>query len=174
MKLFTPRLELVSATLEMVTADLHQRERLEALLRARIGDGWPPPLVNVEAMRRMKNALVQDPALGGWTTWYWITRRPRVLIGLSGFKTKPVRGQVEIGYTVLSAWQRRGYATEVVRAMIDWAFANGVHRVIAETLPELVASQRVLEKCCFKLRGQGSEAGVLRYECRRGRIERCG
>ena len=171
MKLLTPRLELVSATLEMVAADLHQRERLPELLRVRIGAGWPPPLVDVAAMQRTKDALVQDPALGGWTTWYWITRRPRVLIGLSGFKSKPVRGQVEIGYTVLPPWQRRGYATEVVRAMTDWAFANGVQRVIAETLPELVASQRVLEKCCFNLRGQGSEAGVLRYECQRGRME---
>ena len=159
----TARLELVPATLEIVTADLHRRDELPELLRAEIGEGWPPPLYDVAAMTCSKESLVADPTLGGWTAWYWILRRPRVLIGLSGFKGRPVKGAVELGYSALEKFQRRGFATEVVNAMVDWAFANGVKCVLAETLPELIASQRVLIKCGFSHAGEGSEPGVMRF-----------
>jgi RimJ/RimL family protein N-acetyltransferase len=39
-----------------------------------------------------------------------------------------------------------------------------VKRAIAETLPELKASQRLLEKCNFVYIGEGSEPGIIRFE----------
>jgi len=164
MKLLTPRLELISATLKIVETDLHRRDELPKILRAEIGEGWPPPLVDVRAMGGLKQSLVADPNLGAWTAWYWIQRRPRVLIGLSGFKGRPANGIVEIGYTCLEKFQRRGFATEAIVAMVSWAFANGVQRVFAETLPELIASQRVLLKSGFRFIGEGSEPGVMCFE----------
>ena len=163
----TARLELVAATLEIVEADLHRRDELPALLRAEIGEGWPPPLCDVPAMEWLKRSLQNDPMLGGWSTWYWIQRRPRVLIGLSGFKSRPVNGAVELGYGCLDKFQRRGFATEVVTAMVSWAFANGAELVAAETLPELMASQGVLFKTGFSFVGEGLEPGVIRFERRR-------
>jgi [ribosomal protein S5]-alanine N-acetyltransferase len=162
----TSRLELVAATLEMVTADLHRRDELPALLGAEIGEGWPPPLVDVRAMESIKQSLIAEPALGGWTTWYWILREPRILIGMSGFKSRPQNGSVEIGYTVLEQFQRRAFASEAVAAMTQWAFANGAETVFAETLPELIASQRVLTKNGFSQVDESSEPGVIRFERR--------
>jgi [ribosomal protein S5]-alanine N-acetyltransferase len=159
----TARLELVAATLEIVTADLHRRDQLPAMLRAPIGEGWPPPLCDVAARQRVRDSLIANPTIGGWTAWYWIQRKPRVLVGVSGFKGRPINGVVEIGYTVLGRYQGRGFATEVVNAMVDWAYANGAECVSAETLPELVASQRVLLKAGFAFIGEGSESGVLRF-----------
>lgn len=164
MKLLTPRLELVSATLKIVETDLHRRNELPKLLRAEIGEGWPPPLLDVAAMEWLKQSLLTDPNLGGWTAWYWIQRRPRVLIGMSGFKGRPVNGAVEIGYGCLGKFQRCGFATEAVVAMVNWALANSVQCVFAETLPELIASQRVLLKNGFQFTGEGSEPGVMRFE----------
>ena len=163
----TARLDPIAATLELVTADLHRRHQLPALLDAEIGAGWPPPLLDVRAMQWLKQSLVADPTLGGWTAWYLIQRRPRVLVGMSGFKSRPVNGTVELGYGVLEAYQRRGFATEVVAGMVNWAFGNDVQCVTAETLPELIASQRVLAKNGFLLAGEGSEPGVMRFERRR-------
>lgn len=163
----TPRLELIPATLEIVTADLHRRDELPALLRAEIGAGWPPPLVDVAAMKQLKRSLVADRHLGGWTAYYCLLRRPRILIGLAGFKSRPAGGSVELGYGILEKYQRRGFATEVVTALTGWAFQNGATRVFAETLPELIASQRVLAKCQFQLAGAGSEPGVIRFVRRR-------
>jgi ribosomal-protein-alanine N-acetyltransferase len=163
----TERLDLIPATLEIVETDLHRRDELPALLNAEIGDGWPPPLVDVSAMECLKQALQTDSELGGWTAWYWILRESRTTIGMSGFKSRPINGAVELGYGVLPKYQCRGFATEVVRAMSDWALAQGVDCVFAETLPELIASQRVLLKTGFQLIGEGSEPGVIRFERKR-------
>jgi ribosomal-protein-alanine N-acetyltransferase len=164
MKLLTPRLELVPATLELIEADLHRRDELPTLLGAKLGAGWPPVLLDVAAMQWLKNSLINDPTLGPWTMWYWLTREPRVLIGGSGFKSRPKDRAVEIGYGLAPAFHRRGFATEGVNAKVNWAFANGVERVFAETLPELIPSQRLLLKCGFKFCGQGSEPGVIQFE----------
>jgi ribosomal-protein-alanine N-acetyltransferase len=148
----TARLDLIPITLEIIEADLHRRDELPALICAEIGEGWPPPLMDVAAMEWTKRAVQADPALGGWTAWYWILRAPRrTLIGLSGFKSRPANGAVELGYSTLPAYQRRGFATEAVNAM-------------AETLPELIASQGVLVKTGFQFIGEGSEPGVIRFE----------
>jgi [ribosomal protein S5]-alanine N-acetyltransferase len=167
MILLTPRLELRPVTLEIVNADLHRRDELPALLDAAIGAGWPMELMDVAAMEWLKRSLQNDPALAPWTAWYWITRSPRVLIGASGFKSRPQNGEVEFGYGVLPLFQRQGFATEAISAMIEWAFANGAERLIAETLPELFASQALLRKCGFTSCGGASDPGVIRFERRR-------
>lgn len=119
----TERLDLIPVTLELVEADLHRRDELPALIRAEIGEGWPPPLVDVAAMEWMKRVVQADPVLGGWTAWYWILREPRrTLIGMSGFKSRSVNGEVELGCGTLPVYQRRGFASEAVNAMTEWAF----------------------------------------------------
>lgn len=166
MTLLTPRLELVPITLSFVDADLHRRDELPGLLHAEIAEGWPPPLIDVAAMQRIKEALSTQPASGVFTAYYWITREPRVLIGLGGFKSCPTAGAVEIGYTVVPAFQGRGFATEAITALVAAAFGEGVECVFADTLPELAASQRVLLKCAFKP-APSPDADVLRFERRR-------
>ncbi|MBW4650055.1 MAG: GNAT family N-acetyltransferase [Kastovskya adunca ATA6-11-RM4] len=53
-----------------------------------------------------------------------------------------------------------------------WAFTHPqVNRVIAETLPELTPSIRVLEKNRFVNIGEGSESGVIRFELPRAVFE---
>jgi ribosomal-protein-alanine N-acetyltransferase len=53
----------------------------------------------------------------------------------------------EIGWAIASDQQRRGYATEAARALIDFAFGTlGCHRLVATCQPENVASWRVMEK----------------------------
>ena len=65
----------------------------------------------------------------------------------------------------MEPYQRNGYATEAVRSLIEWAFSVGdVNCIIADTLPDLLASIRVLEKNGFRFIGQGSEEGTIRYE----------
>ncbi|NEO38688.1 MAG: GNAT family N-acetyltransferase [Moorea sp. SIOASIH] len=65
---------------------------------------------------------------------------------------------------MLPEFQRFGYATEAVNALNSWAFSHvTIEGVIAETLPELIPSIRVLEKNGFiKITG-GSEPGVIKF-----------
>lgn len=52
----------------------------------------------------------------------------------------------EVGYIVNKNYQRKGYANEALRAVIEEAFKNGVHRVYAECDPRNECSWKLLEK----------------------------
>ncbi len=56
-------------------------------------------------------------------------------------------GVVEIGYTIFAGARGRGYATETVAALIDWAFATGtVSTVLAAVAADNAASLAVLDR----------------------------
>ena len=95
-----------------------------------------------------------------------LVKKQRVTIGNGGFKGQAsADGTVEIGYSILPEYQNKGYGTEAVKALVNWAFQHPeVKRAIAETLPELKASQRLLEKCNFVYIGEGSKPGIIRFE----------
>ncbi|BCJ58434.1 GNAT family N-acetyltransferase [Micromonospora endophytica] len=62
--------------------------------------------------------------------------------------------QAMIGYSLSPQWRGRGYATRTVRLLAGWGFAHvGLARLWAGTLPENVASQRVLERAGFRYEG---------------------
>jgi RimJ/RimL family protein N-acetyltransferase len=165
--IFTPRLDLVEATPPSVRAAIGDYPKLGELLHARVPTSWPPELLDVAALEWTLRWL-EDPSNDSAFGMYWIVLREghkRFLVGVAGFKGMPKDGTVEIGYGVVSEYQRRGVATETVRAFLAHAFASPqVMRVIAETYPHLAPSIGVLTKCGFRLIGEGSEPGVVRYE----------
>jgi ribosomal-protein-alanine N-acetyltransferase len=60
----------------------------------------------------------------------------------------------EIGYSLGSRWWGKGYATEAVMAVLDFAFGTMcAHRVQATYHPDNIASKKVLEKCGMKYEG---------------------
>jgi RimJ/RimL family protein N-acetyltransferase len=68
----------------------------------------------------------------------------------------------------MEEFQKRGYATEAVGGLLKWAFSHTpVTRVIAETYPTIPESINVMVKSGFVFIGDGSEAGVIRYELTR-------
>lgn len=78
-------------------------------------------------------------------------------------------GVVEIGYSVVPRWQRRGYASEIVDALIARALElPRVTRVIAHTTPGNTGSIGVLRRCGFTDAGAGAERGTIRFELPRG------
>jgi RimJ/RimL family protein N-acetyltransferase len=167
-------LELVAATLEMAQAERDDRARLEWLHGIRLGAPWPPPLNDEASLAWSISVLQANPAAAGWGFWYFTLpggdKGPALAIGNGGFKGPPdADGTVEIGYSVLEEHQRRGYASEAVGALVEWAFTHpGVRRVIAETYPELIASIGVLKKLGFRQIEGGAEQGAIRFERLRG------
>jgi len=61
---------------------------------------------------------------------------------------------VELGFSFLPAHQGHGYAAEAARALVDWAFGVGFHRVYGRLEPRNVASARVLEKLGMRKEGE--------------------
>jgi len=91
--------------------------------------------------------LESDQELFGWGVWLVFSQTDQQLIGDIGFKGKPVDGVVEVGYGISPDEQNKGYATEAVEALVNWAFQTGkVNKIVAETLKTNEASIRVLEK----------------------------
>ena len=170
-RLRTTRLELVAATLEMALAERDDPSRLERDYGIRLALPWPPPLNDEASLAWSISVLREETGVAGWGYWYLTLPaanegEARLAIGNGGFKGKPdAAGTVEIGYSVLEDFQRRGYASEAVEAMVAWAFLQpGVRRVIAETYPVLIGSIGVLKKTGFRQVGPGSEEGVIRFE----------
>jgi ribosomal-protein-alanine N-acetyltransferase len=165
------RLELRAATREIVLADLEDRAALSGLLGAVVPADWPPPSHDETAMKWVLDRLTIDRPSEGWLTWYLIADSggERRAVGIAGYKGAPsADGTVEIGYSVVESEQRRGYASEAVRRLMEWAFGQaGVKRIIAETYPHLRPSIRVLEKCGFTYIGEGSALLVIRFEMER-------
>ena len=123
-----------------------------------------------EALRPTRDALAEQPEGFTWGTRFFVTDDPPELVGWGGFKGPPVDGVVEIGYEIAAPRQGRGLATDATRAMTAEAFADPqVTAVIAHTLAERNASNRVLEKAGFTHDGEAREDGeaVWRYRLKR-------
>src|SRR5579872_1010678 len=141
----TARLDLVLAKEKQLRAELESRAALAAALACEVPDGWPPEFYDAEAVHYSLNWLLKHPSDAEWGFYYFLERatgvRP-VLIGAGGFKGAPdADGLVELGYSIVPERRRRGYATEAVRGMLTFAFADSrVRTVIGQTLPSLPAS----------------------------------
>jgi RimJ/RimL family protein N-acetyltransferase len=164
----TDRLELVPATLESTRAALAGTEELRTSLGASVPSSWPPMFLDAASLTFTLDRLAEGPEQAGWWLYFIVLKsgEGRTLIGSGGYKGPPTTdGTVEVGYGIVSDHQRRGYASEATRGLVARAFAApGVRRAIAETLPDLIPSIGVLEKCGFRLTGEGSEPGVIRFE----------
>ncbi len=55
----------------------------------------------------------------------------------------------EVGYWVGAGYRGQGYATEAIRALVEYAAFIGVPRLHADTFPNNPASERVLAKVGF-------------------------
>ena len=172
--MLTDRLELVAATLESCEAETAGPGALAAVLRARVPDAWPPPVFEADEVERVRGQLRSHSELAHWTLYY-VLERPAVavaspsLIGIAGFIGPPTSdGVVEIGYAIVSDYQRRGYATEAVTALVSRAFADpAVRRITATTYETLQPSIRVLQKSGFIVVAGPDSTGLVRFELSR-------
>jgi [ribosomal protein S5]-alanine N-acetyltransferase len=165
----TERLILIASVLPHLDAELESPEALGHLLHAHVPEGWPPGEYDRPAIEFFRSRLSENPEAAGWYGWYAVRKgdaaEPAVVVGAGGYFGPPdVDHTVEIGYSIVPAFQGRGYATEMVRALVDRAFSvPGIVRVIAHTNQENKASIKVLEHCGFSLIGPGREEGTILF-----------
>jgi ribosomal-protein-alanine N-acetyltransferase len=160
---------LVRADLHLMDAALAGDEALAGALGHDVVPGW---VTFTGALQPTRNAVATDPGGSTWGTRFFVAGDPPELVGWGGFKGPPRDGVVELGYEIAESRQGRGLATAATRAMLAEAFADErVTLVIAHTLPERNASNRVLEKAGFVYHGEAREGGevVWRYSVGRAR-----
>ncbi len=140
----TNRLKIYAATKEM----------METFIEAQTID------VLKEAYTEMLNGCLEHPEEWDWYAIWMIELKDGTHIGELCFKGLSADGTAEIGYGISGEYQNNGYATEAVRAVLEWAFSHPeVTAVEAETDDDNIASKRVLEKCGFALNGVIGEEG---------------
>ncbi len=179
MTLTTPRLTLVPAIAALLTAELADRSHLATLLGAEVPASWPPELYDEDAVTYFLSRLTADGAADEWGSYYIVLGAAgspgAVVIGAGGFKGGPdANGCVEIGYSVLTDFQRRGFGSEAVAGWISFAWHDSrIRKVVAHTLPHLTPSIEVLRRNGFRFAGEGADPGappgeiVVRYELER-------
>lgn len=149
------RLELVSMSPRFIEAVLGgRRAEAEAIIGLSLPEDWPgeyghPLPIRLEQMRR-------DPATQPWLLRAIVLRGPeRTMVGHINFHGPPdERGAVEVGYTILPAHRRRGYATEAVEALFAWATReHGITHFIASISPANKPSLTLARRLGFRQTG---------------------
>jgi [ribosomal protein S5]-alanine N-acetyltransferase len=167
----TTRLQLLPASLEHVRAEIHDRAQFAKMLNADVPGNWPPDSA-ADALPLFLSWLEAAPDQVGWFGWYALLAQPPAdeptLVGGGGFLGPPDAGEVQIGYSMLPQFQRRGIATEMVAGLVGWALSHrSVTCITAETEWENPASVQVLKKIGFTSVGATNDAGGRRFELRR-------
>lgn len=94
---------------------------VEKQLGVAVDPDWPstvPTLWRLEQLR-------MDPAQLPWLVRAMILRASGRVVGHAGFHAPPDPDRrVEVGYSVLPSYRRRGYARESVLALTKWAYAT--------------------------------------------------
>ncbi len=104
---------------------------------------------------RLEQAAL-DPASLEWVARAALDEATGEVVGHVGFHGPPdERGMVEVAYSVDPAHRRRGYATSMLHAALDWADGEPEVSVVRASIsPENEASLRTIEPFGFERVGE--------------------
>lgn len=110
-------------------------------------------------MKPLLNAKEEDKI---YHTFWLATKEDGEVVGEIGFRGVNQFGRIEIGYFVNEAYRKMGYATEMVKALTEWALRKDeIKYVIAGVSEGNVASEGVLKKNGFVYFGEQNEMKVF-------------
>lgn len=149
------RLLLFALTIDQLNLAMHHPDALADQLQIQLDAeifGEDSRQAMMVKMSRMGHV---DAGLHPWYTYFLIVdAAARRAMGVCGFKGAPnsLTGSAEVGYAIHPDFRNQGYMTETVIALEEWAFQQPIcEQVTGETLPENLASQRVLQKAGMTL-----------------------
>jgi [ribosomal protein S5]-alanine N-acetyltransferase len=141
----TPRLrgERIGLEHQEALAALHAHPRVAATL------GGPPSPARVAAMIAAQSAQFDRY---GYGFWVWRDKATGEVVARGGIQHTHVGGhdEVEVGWAVAADRWGQGLATELGAASVRAAFEeHGLDDLVSFTLPDNIASRRVMEKLGF-------------------------
>jgi RimJ/RimL family protein N-acetyltransferase len=126
---------------------------------------WDAPFPLLRAETAVANFIASEPDRAGWFQYAIERTADRVLIGDVAVRLHDNLMQAEIGFTLATEHQRRGYATEAVRAVLDRLFkVQGLHKVTGECDARNTASAALLERLGFTLEGRLRQQTYIKGE----------
>lgn len=153
----TERLILRECTLEDVGA-VHQIYGDPKIMEFSLKGTQSP-----EQVQKMLERIISEYATEGFGNWAVLEKESGQLIGICGLRRQVVDdiAQPEISYRFNANHHGKGYATEAVRAVRDFAFNSlSMDRVISIIEPQNLASVRVACKNGMQLTRETTFCGV--------------
>jgi RimJ/RimL family protein N-acetyltransferase len=99
--------------------------------------------------------LIGEPDQAPWLIRAILVRPADIVVGHAGFHGPPdADGMVEVGYEVVRAHRRRGYARATLAALLDYARANGARTARASIRPDNAASLALTASAGFARTGE--------------------
>jgi aminoglycoside 6'-N-acetyltransferase len=116
---------------------------------------WSTPLAMADAVALVEAFAAADSRAPGWCQYAIELRSQHTLIGDIGVNLHANFLQAEIGYTLATAYQGNGYATEALRSMLKFLFIErGLRRISAECDARNLRSARLLQRLGFQYEGR--------------------
>jgi len=158
----------VTARIRTQSLDLIAKTRADAEAMLKGMTEYERAQVSASWLALLEASSDSNPWIHGFSA---VRRDDGVAVGMGGYTGPPMDGVVELAYGVDDKFVNRGYATEIARALLAFALASSEVQVVrAHTLPDGIASQRILNKCGFTHVGkiQDPVDGLIwRFEKRR-------
>jgi len=119
------------------------------------------PLSVVEVKNSFESRIKDwDTKQRHWLSLAVYLKETSEFIGVNGFRNTSNPKEAEVGFMFLPKFQGRGFATESLEAVLNYALFLGYDSVVANVTEPNVASIKVLEKCSFKQSGRDA-AGII-------------
>ena len=131
-----------------------RRSDAERLLGVPIPEEWPGEILHAAKLRR--DQMRADPSTQPWLLRAMVLRTTHPLaVGSINFHAPPdARGAVEVGYSTLEPYRRRGYAREAVLAFFGWARHQGARTFVASVSPGNDPSLGLIRSLGFEQTGE--------------------
>ena len=150
----TSRLSIIPLTYPQLELYMQGEGKLEKEFRLAMTGRIVAPDIKervIELILPKVKAAIADEYLF-YTFWIVIEKASKIIVAELGFKGEPNKdGEIEIGYGTMHEQRKKGYMTEAVSGMIDWAKQHAdVKYILAETDENNRASIKVLKKNKFR------------------------
>jgi len=124
---------------------------------------FPDGVQNREQTKKRMMELIDNYTKHHLPGFIMLEKASNAFLGRCGFSLTE-DNEVEVGYLIHKKYWSKGYATEGLNALLNWAKKN-INRqyIIAFSPTSHIASQRVMEKCGMILYKTGFAHGV---ECK--------
>jgi RimJ/RimL family protein N-acetyltransferase len=112
--------------------------------------GWiPKSIEELEIFIQKMASQINMP--GTWFQWAIVEEKSGLIIGDLGVQFIEDNQQVEVGITLDKNFQSQGFASEALRAVIDYLFNHlEKHRIVASVDAENIKSMHLLQKLGFR------------------------
>lgn len=113
----------------------------------------PPSEKADESYKNFAKGIETDES---WYPFIAVSKETGDFIGTCSIVPEKEIGHWDLGYCVHKKYWKQGYATEMIKALIDFGYRNGGRKFTALVAQENIASNAVMKKLGFAVEKEGS------------------